>query len=99
MPDGDSLRCPVCRARFRRQADCPRCGADLNVLMALAARSWQLRQAARKAIRSGDLDAAAQLADQAQQLCDTGAGRSLAALAAWVNHVLNRLGSLKPAAE
>jgi hypothetical protein len=59
-------RCPVCRARFRDEAVCSRCGADLSALLAieteaaawereavalLAAGQWiEARQAAERAL-------------------------------------------------
>jgi hypothetical protein len=43
--------CPVCLARFRGTRECSRCGADLTMVMKLAARAWRLREAAREAIR------------------------------------------------
>ena len=36
-------RCPVCRARFRDEAICHRCGVDLNPLLAIEAEAaaWE----------------------------------------------------------
>lgn len=75
--------CPVCRAAFRGVAECPRCGADLAPLMALAARAYRLRQCARQALQAGDFAAARDLAEQAQRLESTSAGRALLAVAAF----------------
>lgn len=75
--------CPVCRAAFRGVAECPRCGADLAPLMALAARAYRLRQSARQALQAGDFAAARGLAEQAQLLEATSAGRALLAVAAF----------------
>ena len=72
------LRCPVCRAGFRGQSLCSRCGADLTPLMTLVARAFGARQLARRALAGGDLDGARALVDKAQNLCDTPAGRKLA---------------------
>ena len=88
-------RCPVCRAQFRRQQTCPRCGADLAVLMHLAGRSFLARRAARAALREGNLHEAGELARQAQKLCGTDSGRSLATFTDWMDHVLKRLGTLQ----
>jgi predicted amidophosphoribosyltransferase len=36
-------RCPVCRARLKEEAACPRCGADLSALLAIEAEAtaWE----------------------------------------------------------
>jgi hypothetical protein len=91
----EAPQCPVCRARFRQQRTCPRCGADLAVLMGLAGESFLARRDARAALRRGDLTNAHDLAQQAQQLCDTPPGRSLLAFAASLRHVLGALGTLE----
>lgn len=51
---GVDNRCPVCQARFRGSRICSRCGADLEPLMVLTVKAWQLRQAARQALDAGD---------------------------------------------
>ena len=66
--------------RFPRSRDVPRCGADLAPLMAVAARAWRCRQAARQALSAGDLDSALRLAEEAQSLQHTPAGRALSAV-------------------
>jgi predicted amidophosphoribosyltransferase len=76
--------CPVCRARFRGASTCSRCGADLNVVMALAASAWRMRQAARQALAAGEIAQARDLAGRAQQICYTPAGRRMEALSAWL---------------
>ena len=78
--------CPVCRAGFRGAAECPRCGADLGPLMALAARAWRQRQAAREALRDGDAARARDLAAKAQRLQTTQAGKALVAVTALMDH-------------
>jgi len=93
--DDQTPRCPVCRAGFRQQSTCPRCGANLAVLMRLAGRSYLARQAARAALRDGDLPRARELACRAQRLCETAAGRSLATFATCMDHVLASLGTLQ----
>jgi len=84
MTAPEMLHCPVCRARFRAERHCSRCGADLSALMVLAAKAFLLRQAARQALRDGRFDASNQLAAEAQRLCDTQAGRRLRAVTAWL---------------
>ena len=76
--------CPVCRARFRAERHCRRCGADLSALMVLAAKAFLLRQAARQALRDGRFEDSNQLAVKAQRLCDTRAGRQLRGVTAWL---------------
>jgi len=82
MADQTSLQCPVCKAGFRRVVHCPRCGADLSILMTLAARAYQARQAARRALCRGHLRRARQSARHAQSLHATPAGRRLHQLTA-----------------
>ena len=78
MTGADSrFRCPVCRAGFRGTRECSRCGADLEPLMAIAAKAWQARRSARQAIRRGDWEAAHRLAREARDLCATRAGQRL----------------------
>jgi hypothetical protein len=76
--------CPVCRARFRGARECSRCGADLTVLMVLAAGAWRLRQQARQALVEGDAGRACTLASRAQKLCRTPAGARLESLGRWL---------------
>jgi hypothetical protein len=69
--------CPVCRARFRNARECSRCGADLTIIMTLAAAAWRMRKAARQALLDDDPDRARILASQSEAICHTPAGRSL----------------------
>jgi hypothetical protein len=69
--------CPVCRAGFRGQRECSRCGADLHALMVLAAASWRLRGISRAALRQGNFRRAARLAEQAQETCADPRGQAL----------------------
>ncbi len=71
------LSCPVCRARFRASSQCSRCGADLSVLMLLAARAYVMRLAARQSLRQGDYRAALASAQDAQRLHSTPEGNLL----------------------
>lgn len=83
--EGDRpLRCPVCRAGLRGTRACSRCGADLTALMALITEAWNCRGRARRAIRSGDLEDACALAEQAQGLHATEAGARLSLLVRWL---------------
>ena len=77
-----ACRCPTCRSPWRGAANCPRCDADLGGVMRLAARAWELREAARAALCAGDRPAEALwLALEARRLHDTPRGRRLLALA------------------
>lgn len=78
-----TLACPVCRARFRGEPLCTRCGADLLPLMRLAARSWHERQEARRALAIGASEQARKRIEMAQKLHATPAGRRLELLIAW----------------
>jgi len=69
--------CPVCRARFRGSTECSRCGADLTIVMTLAASSWRMRQLAREAFTGGDPEHARALASQAESICHTPVGKRL----------------------
>src|SRR5260370_38789891 len=73
----ESGRCPVCQARFRGEAICSRCGADLTPLMLLVTRAYSLRQAARQALQAGDEQAALAAAEAAQDLHATSQGSLL----------------------
>ena len=76
--------CPVCLARFRGTRECSRCGADLTIVMKLAARAWHLREAARESIRRDDPIVARALATEAQEICSTPTGRRIQALSSWL---------------
>lgn len=81
---GIDNRCPVCQARFRGPRLCSRCGADLEPLMRLTVRAWQLRQAARQAFDSGDPGRALGLAIEAEGAQTTERGEALRLLGAWL---------------
>jgi len=85
MGIGGSLRCPVCKAKFRSTRECSRCGADLSILMSLAARAQFCRENARKAIHSSDFQKAHVLAKEAQKLHETETGKRLLILTSWLN--------------
>jgi len=73
--------CPVCRARFRGSRECSRCGADLRIIMGLAAAAWRLRKAARRALAENNFERAGALAAQAEALSGTSGGKKLVGLA------------------
>ncbi|MBI1791516.1 MAG: hypothetical protein HYR60_28640 [Acidobacteria bacterium] len=72
--------CPVCRARFRSALQCPRCGADLEPLMRLAARAHALREEARRLAATGSYLQAQARVEEAQEMCATAEGNRLALL-------------------
>ena len=80
----EPLNCPVCQARFRGSAICSRCGADLAVLLLLIDHAYRLRREARKAIETGDVGRARELADEAEAVCSTEKGRELLLLSSWL---------------
>ncbi|MBF0245012.1 MAG: hypothetical protein HQL31_07040 [Planctomycetes bacterium] len=61
-------RCPHCRARLRSESLCPRCGADLGLVLALEKQARLLAQQSVGALRLGDHDAASRLAAEAARL-------------------------------
>src|SRR5215475_7564118 len=72
-----ALQCPVCHARFRESSVCYRCGADLMPLMLLVAHAYSHRQAARRSLRTGNMESALADARAAQKLHPTPRGRAL----------------------
>jgi len=78
MKAHDDLRCPVCKASFRSQTTCSRCGADLSRLMRLVAGAYHLRTRARQALAQHRYQEAHELAQQAEVLHSTSLGRKLA---------------------
>ncbi len=74
-------RCPTCRTPWRGAAACPRCGTDLTPPMRVAARAWELRQAARDALAIGRADEACAHLLAAMRLHATPQGQRLLALA------------------
>jgi hypothetical protein len=80
------LRCPTCRAPWRGVATCGRCGTDLTMLMRIAARAWELREAARQALSKDDrVSDAVVFAHTACRLHATPQGQRLLALALLAN--------------
>ncbi|OHB78133.1 MAG: hypothetical protein A2Z25_13535 [Planctomycetes bacterium RBG_16_55_9] len=74
-------KCPVCKARFRGQRQCSRCGADLSQLMRVVAGASQLRRQARQALCEARYSSAYELAAEAQNLHDTALGRKMMLIA------------------
>jgi hypothetical protein len=72
-----SRGCPACGAGFRGTARCSRCGADLSVVMGIAAAAFLLRARARRLLIEGDLEAAAAVARGAERLDQSPAGEAL----------------------
>jgi predicted amidophosphoribosyltransferase len=75
------LGCPVCKARFRGDPTCPRCGADLSRIMLVAARARRLRGQARQALCEGRYHDAHRLAATAQDLHRTPLGHEIMQMA------------------
>jgi hypothetical protein len=84
IEDGDSARCPVCRARFRDSTVCSRCGADLEPLMLLLGRTYELRKQAAQCLLAGEYARAQKLASDAQAGRFTRRGADLERLSAWL---------------
>ena len=84
----ESPKCPVCQARFRGSGTCSRCGADLESLMLLIAKAYQLRQDARRALQAGDYERAQRLASKAQATCSTQRGEDLRLLSSWLLRIV-----------
>ena len=76
-PLGAPIRCPVCKARFRGQLQCSRCGADLSRLMLVVARAYALRRQAKRALLEARYDAARELAEKSQDLRHTALGQKM----------------------
>jgi len=80
----ESLRCPVCRAKFRGTRQCSRCGADLTGIMVLSARAQRCRATARKSLYALNFEKAHELAAAAQKEHTTETGRKLLLLTSWL---------------
>ena len=75
------MRCPTCRAAWREQPECARCGSDLTPLMRVAAAAWRHRAAAAEAIAGGRWSEALHHARAANRLQRTDAGHDLLLIA------------------
>ncbi len=51
-------RCPVCRARFKGETTCYRCGADLTVLLHIETLAHQRQRIAFQQLMQGDFQGA-----------------------------------------
>ena len=80
-----SLRCPVCRAKFRGTRECSRCGADLTGIMVLSVRAQRYRANARKSLYALNFEKAHEFAAAAQKEHATQTGRKLLLLTSWLN--------------
>jgi hypothetical protein len=61
-------RCPVCRARFRQETVCYRCGADLRALLAIEAEAAAREREAVTLLAAGRWIEARRAADRALAL-------------------------------
>ena len=84
MDANESLRCPVCRAKFRGTSQCSRCGADLARLMILSSHAQHSRTNARKSLIALDFEKAHEFAETAQKEHATERGRKLLLLTSWL---------------
>lgn len=80
-------RCPVCRAAFRNQPTCSRCGVDLTPLMLLEALAYGLREQARQALAEGQPAEARRLAELSLQRAPSRAGLALHQLASFLSSI------------
>ena len=77
---------------------CSRCGANLEPLMMLALSAWRLREAAREALATGDLELAGSIAREAQTLQWTQAGGFLHTFSLWLAEQSSELPHAAPVA-
>ncbi len=61
-------RCPVCRARFKDEPVCYRCGADLSVLLAIESEATALERRAVTLLGAGEWIEARRIAERARAL-------------------------------
>lgn len=71
------MKCPTCRAPWREDPDCPRCGSDLTPLMRAAAAAYHHRTAAAAALTAGRWSEALRHASEANRLHRTERGEEL----------------------
>ena len=75
-------RCPVCRARLPGgEPACPRCGADLGLLLGIEAEREHLEFSAVEHLSRGNLEGAGAAAEQALALQRTPLALALAGFA------------------
>ena len=75
------MRCPTCRAPWREQLECSRCGSDLAPLMRLSAEAWRHRTAAAGSLAGERWSEALDHAREANRLHRTQSGDDLLLLA------------------
>lgn len=80
------MRCPTCRAPWREQRECARCGSDLTSLMRIAAAAWRQRAAAIEALAAGAWPNVQRHASEADRLQRTEHGTTLL----WIARLMNR---------
>ncbi len=61
-------RCPLCRARLRGQELCPRCGAELRLVLRTEAAAREQEARALEAIAAGDREGALRALERAALL-------------------------------
>jgi hypothetical protein len=61
-------RCPHCRARFKGEAECYRCGCDLTLLLRVESQAQHLEHFAVQRLACGDLKGAKRALEHAQEL-------------------------------
>lgn len=74
-------RCPICRATFKGEAHCRRCGAELSTLLRIEQEAAGLAQRAIQLWARGEVSAAAEAAKASLGLQDTRLARVLCSLA------------------
>ncbi len=84
MNVNESLRCPVCEAKFRGTRQCSRCGADLSGIMILTTRAQRYRENAKKSLYALNFEKAHDLTATAQIEHSTETGRRLLLLTSWL---------------
>jgi len=75
------MKCPTCRAAWREEPECARCGSDLEPLMRVAAAAFHHRTAATEALAVGRWNEALDHAMEANRLHQTERGDALVLVA------------------
>lgn len=88
-------KCPVCGAGFRGAGVCPRCGANLEPVMRIAARAWALRNASRAKLRAGDLAGAIRCSNRAWEFQHRGTAAPHIEIL-WKEKVEKSVGAARP---
>ncbi len=61
-------RCPICKARLKKDTTCPRCGADISIPLNIEQESEILLNNALKQLETGNISAAKQAVEQSLNL-------------------------------